>query len=363
MERQFNHDRAKRSVSLLTVRGIADDTTHAPNSVAMLHLESCPMRSVFQWNLGTRVLELGKRTLIMGIVNVTPDSFSDGGQFLDPDKAIEHALRLLDEGADILDIGGESTRPGARVDAPSSLAETKPTETKSSELKNSSAAQPKATAPEVSAEDELKRILPVIAGLKKQRPTAVLSVDTYKADVARAGVAAGAEIVNDVSGFRWDARMPKTIAELKCGAVLMHMRGRPEEWRTLPPPGDVVLLVKRELKQWAEKAVLAGIRRERIVLDPGFGFGKRFDENYPLLSRFDELQADGFPLLAGTSRKSFIGRTLSKDGKDAQPEDRLYGTLATQTALILKGAHILRTHDVKATVDAARVADEILHSR
>jgi dihydropteroate synthase len=191
----------------------------------------------------------------------------------------------------------------------------------------------------------------------------VLSVDTYKADVARAAVAAGAEIVNDVSGFRWDDKMSKTVAELKCGAVLMHMRGRPEEWRTLPPPGDIVLLVKRELKDWAEKAVLAGVRRERIVLDPGFGFGKSFDENYPLLGRFNELQVAGFPLLAGTSRKSFIGRTLGRDGKDVPPEERLYGTLATQTALVLKGAHILRTHDVKAAVEAARVTDAILQAR
>jgi len=191
----------------------------------------------------------------------------------------------------------------------------------------------------------------------------VLSVDTYKEAVAREAVSAGAEIVNDISGFRWDAKMAKTIAELKCGAVLMHMRGRPEEWRTLPPAGDIVLLVKRELKEWAENAVLAGMRRERIVLDPGFGFGKSFDENYPLLARFNELQAAGFPLLAGTSRKSFIGRTLAREGKDAPPDARLYGTIATQTALVLSGAHILRTHDVRAAVEAARVADAILSSR
>jgi len=180
--------------------------------------------------------------------------------------------------------------------------------------------------------------------------------------VARAAAGAGAEIVNDVSGFRWDAAMSSTVAELKCGAVLMHSRGRPEEWRTLSPAADIVLLVKRELKDWAEKAVLAGVRRERIVLDPGFGFGKGFEENYPLLARFGELQSAGFPLLAGTSRKSFIGRTVGKDGKDVPLEGRLYGTLATQTALILKGAHILRTHDVKAAVEAARVADAILHA-
>ena len=313
------------------------------------------MRPVFQWSLGGRALELGKRTLIMGIVNVTPDSFSDGGQFLDRDRAVERAEQLLDEGADILDIGGESTRPGARVDAGAA----KPAEAKKSPAANLKGA---AGAPAVSAEEELKRVLPVIAELKKKHPSAVLSVDTYKASVARAAVNAGAEIVNDVSGFRWDPAMAKTVAELKCGAVLMHMRGRPEEWRTLPPPGDIVLLVKRELKEWAERAVLAGVRRERIVLDPGFGFGKSFGENYPLLGRFGELQA-GFPLLAGTSRKSFIGRTLARDGKDAPPEGRLFGTLATQTALILKGAHILRTHDVKAAVEAARVADAILLAR
>jgi dihydropteroate synthase len=307
------------------------------------------MRSVFHWNLGTRSLELGKRTLIMGVVNVTPDSFSDGGQFLDCGKAVEHAQRLLDEGADILDIGGESTRPGARIEASAAG----PAKTASSPLK----------APAVSAEEELRRVLPVIGELKKKFTAAVISVDTYKSGVARAAVGAGAEIVNDVSGFRWDPQMAKTVADLKCGAVLMHMRGRPEEWRTLPPPGDIVLLVKRELKDWAEKAVLAGVRRERIVLDPGFGFGKNFEENYPLLGRFEELQTTGFPLLAGTSRKSFIGRTLAKGGKDAPPQDRLYGTLATQVALILKGAHILRTHDVRAASDAARIADAILLAR
>jgi dihydropteroate synthase len=289
------------------------------------------MRAVFQWSLRTRTLELGKRTLIMGIVNVTPDSFSDGGLYLDSEKAVDHALRLLDEGADIIDVGGESTRPGTKI--------------------------------AVSAEEEQRRVLPVIIALKKLRPDAVISIDTYKASVARAAVAAGAEIVNDVSGLRWDPLMRRTIAELKCGAVLMHMRGRPEEWRTLPPSGDIVLLVKRELREWVEAAVLAGVRRERIVLDPGFGFGKNFEQNYPLLAHFQELQSLGFPLVAGTSRKSFLGRTLAKDGKDAAAADRLYGNLAAHTALILKGAHILRTHDVKAAVEAARVADAILEAR
>lgn len=289
------------------------------------------MRAVFQWSLGARTLELGNRTLIMGIVNVTPDSFSDGGMYLEPEEAIDHALRLLDGGADIVDVGGESTRPGAKI--------------------------------ALSAEEEMRRVLPVITALKKLRPNAVISIDTYKASVARAAAKAGAEIVNNVSGLRWDPLMARTIAEIKCGAVLMHMRGRPEEWRTLPPPGDIVLLVKRELREWSEAAVLAGVRRERIALDPGFGFGKNFEQNYPLMARFQELQALGFPLLAGTSRKSFLGRTLAQDGKDAAVAGRLYGTLAAQTALILKGAHILRTHDVKAAAEAARVADAILEAR
>ncbi len=276
-------------------------------------------------------MELGKRTLIMGIVNVTPDSFSDGGLYLDPEKATVHAVQLLDEGADIIDIGGESTRPGAKV--------------------------------AVSAEEELRRVLPVITALKKQRPDTVISVDTYKASVARAAAAAGAEIVNDISGLRWDAQMASTIAEIKCAVVLMHTRDRPEEWRTLPSPGDILLQVKRELREWAEAAVLAGVRRERIALDPGFGFGKNFEQNYPLLARFQDLQSLGFPLVAGTSRKSFLGRTLAKDGKDVPAADRLHGNLAAHTALILKGAHILRTHDVRAAVDAARVADAILDAR
>jgi len=312
------------------------------------------MRAVFQWNLGTRTLELGKRTLIMGIVNVTPDSFSDGGQYFDREKAIEHAERLLEEGADIIDIGGESTRPGARVGAPDAG------EAKGDRPGEALAAWGKIA---VTTEEELSRVIPVISELKKKHPTAFISVDTYKASVARAAVVAGAEIINDVSAFRWDPQMRKTAAELKCGVVLMHMRGRPEEWRNLPPVADIVLQVKRELKDWAESAVLGGVRRERIVLDPGFGFGKSFDENYPLLTRFSDLQATGFPLLAGTSRKSFIGRTLARDGKDAGPADRLFGTIASQTALILKGAQVLRTHDVRAAVDAARVADAILLSR
>jgi dihydropteroate synthase len=293
------------------------------------------MRPVFDWNIGTRSLELGKRTLVMGIVNVTPDSFSDRGQFLDSEKAVAHALQMLNDGADIIDIGGESTRPGAVVAGSTTATEAKP----------------------VTETEELARVLPVIKKLKQQRPEAILSIDTYKANVARAAVEAGAEIVNDVSAFRWDPRMPRIIAELKCGTVLMHMRGRPDEWRTLDPVSDIVVLVKRELRDWSDAALLAGVKRERIVLDPGFGFGKSFEQNYPMLRRFDEFHQIRYPLLAGVSRKSFLGRMLRRDNQDAPVDRRLYPTLAAETALILKGAHLIRTHEVRASVEAALAAD------
>jgi dihydropteroate synthase len=296
------------------------------------------MRTVFDWNIGSRSLALGKRTLVMGILNVTPDSFSDGGQFLDPEKAVEHALQLLDQGADIIDVGGQSTRPGAKVN---------------------SAGSNDSEPAKVTEIEERDRVIPVITTLKQKRPTAVISVDTYRASIAKTAVEAGAEIVNDVSAFRWDPKMAKTIAELKCGAVLMHLRGRPEEWRTLPPVSDIVVLVKRELRDWADAATMAGVKRERMVLDPGFGFGKNFEENYPLLRRLDEFHQLRYPLLAGVSRKSFIGRILKRDGKDAALPDRIYGTVATETVAILKGVHIIRTHDVRACVDAARIADVV----
>jgi dihydropteroate synthase len=288
------------------------------------------MRPVFTWNLGNRSLELGKRTLVMGIVNVTPDSFSDAGEHVVPEAAVAHALKLLDDGADIIDVGGESTRPGARVGAEN---------------------------PAVSAQEELRRVLPVIAGVKKERPSAIISIDTYKAHVARAAVEAGAQIVNDVSGLQWDPGMKTTLAGLSCGVVLMHTRGRPDEWRSLPAVPDLVLLTKRELRQRSDAAVSAGIKRDRIVLDPGFGFGKRLEENYPLLRRFSEFQELHFPLLAGASRKSFIGRALAQNGNDAASANRQFGTLGAEVALALKGAHIIRTHNVRACVEALKLAD------
>lgn len=295
------------------------------------------MRPIFHWNIGTRSLPLGKKTVVMGVLNVTPDSFSDGGLYFDAQKALEHALQLSNEGAEIIDIGGESTRPGVSVTASS---------------RTSSSAYTT-----VTEEEEIQRVIPVISALKKARPECVVSIDTYKSSVARKAVEAGAEIVNDVSGFRWDLRMVKTLADLNCGAILMHSRGLPDEWHALPPPSDIVVQVKRELREWVDIALMAGMKRERIALDPGFGFGKRFEENYPLLKRFDEFHQLRYPLMVGISRKSFIGRAIAIEGKDAALCDRIFGTIAAETVVILKGAHIIRTHDVKAAVEAAKIAD------
>jgi dihydropteroate synthase len=287
-------------------------------------------RPQFRWALHTRSLVLGERTLLVGVVNVTPDSFSDGGKFLSATSAIDHALRLMDEGADILDIGGESTRPGMR--------------------------------PPVSAQEELDRVLPVMEGILQQRPETILSIDTYKAETARAAVRAGAQIVNDVSGLLWDPAMAATCAELRCGVILMHTRGRNSDWRTQPPlpHEEVVPLVLRELRQRADAAIAASIESAAIVLDPGFGFGKVLDENYPLLARFDELHTLGYPLLAGVSRKAFLGRTLSQMyGHDVTADQRGNATVAAVTAAVLAGAHMVRVHDVKAAREAVIVAEAI----
>ncbi|HWR34892.1 MAG TPA: dihydropteroate synthase [Clostridia bacterium] len=320
------------------------------------------MRQAFSWQIGRRSLALGERTLVMGIVNITPDSFSDGGLYFAPERAVDHGLELLEQGADILDLGGESTRPGAAVQPGTAGTQEAP---QGAPLSKHDASY---WLPSVSAEDEIARVVPVIERLKRERPDCVISIDTYKASVARRAVEAGAEIVNDVSGGTWDAEMLPTIGELGCGCVLMHMRGRPEDWRTLPPLDDVVGTVARELEIAAAKAMGAGIARERIVLDPGYGFGKSFDENYPLLAHFGDLRKLGFPLLAGTSRKSFIGRTVGQrlaevsheSAHDLSPAERLHGTIASVAAVILKGALIVRVHDVRPAVEAAAVADAIV---
>jgi dihydropteroate synthase len=267
----------------------------------------------------------------MGVVNVTPDSFSDGGQFFDASTAVAHALELLQSGADIIDIGGESTRPGEK-DA-------------------------------VSVEEEKRRVLPVLEGVLREAPHAVVSVDTYKSQTAAAVLELGAEIINDVSGFTWDPDMLDLLAAERCGCVLMHTRGRPEEWRTLPPlkNEEVLPLVRSDLQRLSARAVSGGIARGRIVLDPGFGFGKRFDENYPLLAHFSELHELGFPLLSGTSRKSFLARTAGGEKRSSET-DRTAGTIATVTASILQGAHIVRVHNVEPVAEAVRVADSILRA-
>jgi dihydropteroate synthase len=292
-------------------------------------------RGEFHWQLRTRSLALGARTLVMGVLNVTPDSFSDGGLYRSPHDAVEHGLRMLDEGADILDIGGESTRPGQQQ--------------------------------RVSASEEQERVLPVLRAILRARPEAVVSIDTYKAATARASVEAGAEIVNDVSGFLWDEEMAAACTELACGVVLMHTRGRPDEWRTLPTlhAGEVLPLVKRELGERLESALRAGVTARHIVLDPGYGFGKRFEENYALLAHQAELRELGQPLLAGVSRKSFLARTLRPlhGGGDAPMDRRLHATVAATTASILAGADIVRVHDVRSAVEAARIADALLQCR
>jgi dihydropteroate synthase len=264
----------------------------------------------------------------MGVVNITPDSFSDGGSFLEPEAAIVHGLKLIDEGADILDLGAESTRPG-------------------SQAASSGAA--------VSADEEQARLLPVLKGILRARPDAVVSVDTYKALTARAALAAGAEIVNDVSGFAWDPAVAEVCAELGAGVVLTHTRGRPEDWRAQPQlEPDVLLATER-----------AGISTDSIVLDPGYGFGKRFGENYALLARQAELLELGRPLLAGLSRKSFLGHTLASlfGGEAAPTVARENASLAAMTAAILNGASIVRVHAVRPAVEAARIADAILAAK
>jgi dihydropteroate synthase len=294
------------------------------------------MRPRFQWDLGRRSLPLGERTLIMGVLNVTPDSFSDGGRYLDPRAAIDHGHSLLDEGADILDIGGESTRPGTPVNSPAA----------------------------VTAQQEIDRVLPVLEALRRERPEAIFSIDTYKSTVARAALDAGAEIVNDVSGLTWDPDMGSVVAAHRCGLILMHTRGLPIEWPSLPPMADPVALVLDELRARAAAALEAGIARKALVLDPGFGFGKRLDENYPLLARLGELHALGYPLLVGLSRKGFLAHTLAARLAQLSTAAVLGAgrddvTLAACVAAALAGAHMVRVHKVRPAVEALAIADAI----
>jgi dihydropteroate synthase len=265
----------------------------------------------------------------MGVLNVTPDSFSDGGEFLSPDKAVAHAEQMIAEGADIIDVGGESTRPGG--------------------------------AAIVSPEEEQKRVLPIIKELAK-RTAIPISIDTTKALVARAALDAGAAIVNDVSALRFDLHVAEEVAKSGAGLVLMQSRGTPGAMHGLPAVPDILEEVTTSLRESIAMAERQGVKRESIVIDPGIGFGKSQEQNIELLAKLDELIAafPDFPLLIGTSRKSFLGRILADaNGNPAPVDERLHASMVTIAVAILKGAHIVRVHDVKATVETLRIAEAI----
>src|SRR5690349_11085512 len=284
------------------------------------------------WQIRDRRMPIGERTLIMGILNVTPDSFSDGGQFVTRDTALAHAEKMITEGADIIDVGGESTRPGGEP---------------------------------ISFEEEIARVVPIIEALVS-RTDVPISVDTTKSEVARAALDAGAAIVNDISALRFDFYVADAVARAGAGLVLMHSRGTPATMHRLPPVADIMHEVTHSLRASINMAERRGVRRESIVIDPGIGFGKSQEQNLELLAKLDQLIATfpDYPLLIGTSRKSFIGRILAdENGTPAPAEDRLHGTLATITTAILKGAHIIRVHDVKAAVETIRIAEAIREIR
>jgi dihydropteroate synthase len=272
------------------------------------------------------VLDFGIRSFLMGVVNVTPDSFSDGGDFLDPHRAIEHGLSLAKAGADLLDVGGESTRPGA---------------------------------PPVPAAEELRRILPVIRALAERGGGVPISVDTRKAEVAKEALAAGACLVNDVTGFS-DPEMAKVVADAGAACCLMHIQGTPQTMQDRPHYGDVVDEVLEFLRGAVERALAAGIPRERILVDPGIGFGKTMGHNLFLLRRLQDLRLLGLPILVGTSRKSFLGRLTG--GKPVN--ERLAATLGSVAAVaVLGGADLVRVHDVAETQDVLLVAESIRGAR
>ena len=272
------------------------------------------------WRVGERAFDCSERTLVMGILNVTPDSFSDGGRFLDRAAAVAHATRMVDDGADILDVGGESTRPGSNA---------------------------------VSVDEELERVRPVIERLAELHPAIPISIDTRKASVAAEALAAGAAIVNDVSGGA-DPDMFDVVRERDAAVVLMHMRGEPKTMQEAPRYDDVVGEVHEYLRQRIEAAELAGIDPERIAIDPGIGFGKDLEHNLELMRRVDVLLDLRRPVLVGPSRKRFLGTIL-----DVPEDDRVEGTIGAVVWLVSRGAHLARVHDVKEVVRAVRVADAI----
>ena len=282
---------------------------------------------VRNWKLARRALPWGERTLIMGVLNVTPDSFSDGGQFFSFDQAIAQAERMASEGADIIDIGGESTRPGSEF---------------------------------VSAAEELRRVIPVIEKLAVA-VSVPISIDTTKAAVARAAIQAGAEIVNDISGLRFDAAIADEAAAAETGLVLMHSRGTPKDMQQLPPAKDIMSEVISGLSESVAAAEKHGVSRASIAIDPGIGFGKTMAHNCELIANLDQIAGafPDLPIMIGTSRKSFIGKLL--DGAPAN--ERLYGTIASVAASVMYGAQIVRVHDVAAASEAIRVAEAVRLAR
>ena len=286
-------------------------------------------RKRFRLRLRSSALILGERTLIMGVLNITPDSFSDGGRYLDSEAAIARALQLERDGADILDIGGESTRPGANS---------------------------------IAVVDELRRILPVIEVLR-DKLRIPMSVDTRRADVAEAALAEGVEIINDVSGLRTDPRLGEVARRARAPLILMHMRGTPQTMQRGPFARDAVRDVMAGLRGAVVGAKRAGLAKTQLLLDPGIGFGKKHEQNFEILARLPEFARLGCPIVIGTSRKAFLGKALAgPGGPSVPPEERLLGTATTVTAAILGGAHIVRVHDVAEMVRVARVADGILNS-
>jgi dihydropteroate synthase len=286
-------------------------------------------RKLFRLRFPSRTLVAGKRTLIMGVLNVTPDSFSDGNRFYSEEDAIVHALRMESSGADLIDIGGESTRPGSDG---------------------------------ISTEEELRRLLPVLGGLRRLLKIPI-SIDTQKADVAEAALDAGAEIINDISGLRNDPRIAEVAARRRVPLILMHMRGEPRTMQKGPFARNVMKDILQGLRGSVAIARKAGVVKSQIILDPGIGFGKSYAQNYEVLQELPQLAKLGHPLTVGTSRKGFLGATLARDGKPAPAEERIWGTAATVTASILNGTHIVRVHDVAEMVQVARVADCVLNTR
>jgi dihydropteroate synthase len=279
------------------------------------------VRKLFFWKLPKHELRLGERTVLMGVLNVTPDSFSDGGKYSDPDRAYSRAIELEEQGADIIDIGAESTRPGSA---------------------------------RVPAAEEIRRLIPVLKRLR-DRLSVPISVDTYKAEIAERAMELGAEIINDPSGLTFEPQLARTAANYDAGLILNHMRGAPETWAKLGPMPDPIATVARDLDATISRARHAGMDKQRVVIDPGLGFGKRKEQNAEILARLGQLNALDLPIMVGPSRKSFLAHPDAEETK--------FATAAAVTAAILNGAHIVRVHDVREMRAVADLADEIVRGR